>query len=202
MFFINPWLGARPLGPGLGLSFLLAQQRGRKGARATPEAGRPTGTPSLKCLRVSLPHRRPVLPETTFKEEYGTLMSPPLPSQALCSLPASLLTIFNNQIPSLARCWRLMEDCKGWDKYLMRGGHYQLVAWGVGSCSQREGMGFHVILPCYSFVLFLWIFEELRKQNPNFCTQAWNLTAVQGPGVPWIQFLKWLDPSGKAQYDS
>lgn len=45
LLFINAWLGARPLAPGLGLSSLLAHRRGNKGARAAPEAGRHTGAP-------------------------------------------------------------------------------------------------------------------------------------------------------------
>lgn len=56
-----------------------------------------------------------------------------------------------------------MEDCKRWDKYLMRGGHYQPVTCGVGSCFQREGMGFNVILVRSSLGLFPWISKGIKK---------------------------------------
>lgn len=145
MLFIKPgtraWSPAPA--PGLELSRLLPHWRRKEGERAAPGAWRHTEGPVLEPLGVSFP-----LPEATFKEECGALMSP-LIAQALCSLPASLLTSFHNQIPGVLLEADGALQC--WDKYLMRGGHYQPAAWGVSSCFQREGMGFHVILASSSF---------------------------------------------------
>lgn len=139
--------------PGLELSRLLPHWRRKEGERAAPGARRHTEGPVLEPLGVSFP-----LPEATFKEECGALMSL-LVAQALCSLPASLLTSFHNQIPGVLLEAAGALQC--WDKYLMRGGHYQPAAWGGEQLLPKGRNGFS----CHFSIFFIWAFPLKFQGN-------------------------------------